>query len=108
MFHRRELLKGVSLGAGSLVFSPLLRTFAAQAEGNYTPPKRVVFVLFDRDELIRCNSQVAADDLGDHDGLGGQRDIGGDRPGGVSTGNVEAHPVTHPKTGSARSLAERD
>lgn len=47
MLHRRQLLKGVSLGAGSIVLSPLLRTAAAQADGSYTVPKRVVFVLFD-------------------------------------------------------------
>lgn len=47
MIERRELLKSFSLGAGSFVFSPLLKSFAAQAEGNGTPPKRVVFVLFD-------------------------------------------------------------
>lgn len=47
MIGRRELLKRVSAGAGSVVFSPLLRSFAAQAEGNYTPPKRVIFILFD-------------------------------------------------------------
>jgi hypothetical protein len=47
MIERRELLKGVSLGAGSLVFSPLLKSLAAQVDGSYTVPKRVVFVLFD-------------------------------------------------------------
>ena len=47
MIGRRELLKRVSAGAGSVVFSPLLRSFAAQAARNYTPPKRVVFILFD-------------------------------------------------------------
>jgi len=47
MFNRRDYLKGLSLGAGGLVFAPLLNTLAAQAKGNYTPPKRVVFVLFD-------------------------------------------------------------
>ena len=47
MLKRRELLKGVSLGAGSVVFSPLLKSLHAQAEGTYTLPKRVVFILFD-------------------------------------------------------------
>ncbi len=47
MIQRRELLKGVSLGAGSVVFSPLLRSLQAQAEGTYKLPKRVVFILFD-------------------------------------------------------------
>ena len=47
MIERRALLKGVALGAGSVVFSPLIRSFAAQAEGDYAHPKRVVFILFD-------------------------------------------------------------
>ena len=47
MIGRRKLLKGLSLGAGSVVFTPLLQSMAAQANGRYVPPKRVVFVLFD-------------------------------------------------------------
>ena len=47
MIKRRELLKGFSLGAGSLVFSPLINSLQAQAAGNYQLPKRVVFILFD-------------------------------------------------------------
>jgi hypothetical protein len=47
MIGRRQMLKGVSAGAGSVVFAPLLNSFAAQVEGKYTVPKRVVFVLFD-------------------------------------------------------------
>jgi hypothetical protein len=47
MIERRELLKSASLGAGSVVFSPLLRSLQAQADGTYSSPKRVVFVLFD-------------------------------------------------------------
>jgi hypothetical protein len=47
MIGRRQMLKGVSAGAGSVVFAPLLNSFAAQVEGKYTAPKRVVFVLFD-------------------------------------------------------------
>jgi hypothetical protein len=47
MIRRRELLKGVSLGAGGVVFAPLLRSVAAQIDGTFTTPKRVVFVLFD-------------------------------------------------------------
>jgi hypothetical protein len=47
MIERRQLLKGISLGAGSVVLSPLLRTLQAQVEGTYELPKRVVFVLFD-------------------------------------------------------------
>ena len=47
MMRRRELLKGVSLGAGGVVFAPLLRSVAAQVDGTFTTPKRVVFVLFD-------------------------------------------------------------
>lgn len=47
MIPRRQLLKGVSLGAGSVVLSPLLQSVSAQVDGNYSRPKRVVFVLFD-------------------------------------------------------------
>lgn len=47
MIPRRQLLKGVSLGAGSVVLLPFLKTLAAQEKGTYTTPKRVVFVLFD-------------------------------------------------------------
>ena len=47
MIKRRELLKGLSLGAGSVIFAPLIKSMAAQVEGNHAPPKRVVFVLFD-------------------------------------------------------------
>jgi hypothetical protein len=47
MIPRRQLLKGVSLGAGSVVLLPFLKTLAAQERGTYTTPKRVVFVLFD-------------------------------------------------------------
>ena len=47
MLTRRKLLKGVSAGAGGIVFAPMLKTLAANVQGNYTPPKRIVFVLFD-------------------------------------------------------------
>lgn len=47
MITRRNWLKGVSAGAGSLVFSPLLRSLSAQVAGNWTPPKRFVFILTD-------------------------------------------------------------
>jgi len=47
MITRRDWLKGVSLGAGGVVFSPLIRSLAAQVEGKYQRPKRVVFILFD-------------------------------------------------------------
>jgi hypothetical protein len=43
--HRRDLLKGISLGAGSLVLSPLLSRLAAQAAGAAALPKRFVFVV---------------------------------------------------------------
>lgn len=46
-FTRRTLLKGVSAGSSGLLLAPLLNTLKAQAAGNYTPPKRVVFLLFD-------------------------------------------------------------
>jgi hypothetical protein len=44
---RRVFLKGVSAGTSGLVLAPLLQTLSAQAAGNYTPPKRVIFLLFD-------------------------------------------------------------
>jgi hypothetical protein len=44
---RRSYLKGVSLGAGGVLFAPLLQKVAAAANGNLTPPKRVIFFLFD-------------------------------------------------------------
>ncbi len=44
---RRSFLKGVSLGAGGLLLAPLLQKVAAAADGNVTPPKRVVFIVFD-------------------------------------------------------------
>ena len=47
MFHRRNLLKGVSAGSATYLFAPLLKTFADQAAGRYRTPKRVIFVLFD-------------------------------------------------------------
>jgi hypothetical protein len=45
--NRRSLLKGVTLGAGGLLFAPLLQKIAAAAEGNVTTPKRVIFLVFD-------------------------------------------------------------
>ncbi len=45
--NRRSLLKGVTLGAGGLLFAPLLQKIAAAADGNVTPPKRVIFFVFD-------------------------------------------------------------
>ena len=44
---RRSFLKGVSLGTGGLLLAPLLQKIAAAADGNVTPPKRVVFIVFD-------------------------------------------------------------
>lgn len=44
---RRSFLKGISLGAAGLVFSPLLQKVAAQAAGTYVPPKRVIYFTFD-------------------------------------------------------------
>lgn len=42
---RRELLKCASLGAGSLVLSPVLRQIEAQAAGSVKMPLRFVFVV---------------------------------------------------------------
>ena len=44
---RRTVLKGVTLGAGGLLFEPLLQKVAAQAAGRPTAPKRVIFLVFD-------------------------------------------------------------
>ncbi len=44
---RRSFLKGVSLGAGGLLLAPLLQKVAAAADGNVTPPKRLIFFVFD-------------------------------------------------------------
>jgi hypothetical protein len=44
---RRTLLKGTTLGAGGLLFAPLLQKVAAAAEGNVAAPKRVIFLVFD-------------------------------------------------------------
>ena len=44
---RRTALKGVTLGAGSLVMAPLLQKVAAAAEGKAATPKRVIFIVFD-------------------------------------------------------------
>jgi len=43
--HRRDALKGFSLGAGTLVLSPVLSRLQAQAAGVPTQPKRFVFVV---------------------------------------------------------------
>ena len=45
--NRRNYLKGVSLGAGGLLFAPFLQKVAAAADGKVTPPKRFIFFLFD-------------------------------------------------------------
>ena len=44
---RRSFLKGVSLGAGGLLLAPLLEKVAAAANGKVTPPKRLIFFVFD-------------------------------------------------------------
>ena len=41
---RRQLLKGLSLGAGSILLSPMIKRVLANAEGQTCPP-RFVFVL---------------------------------------------------------------
>lgn len=45
MKTRRDLLKGLSLGSGSVVLSPLIGQLAAQAEGKKAFPQRFVFVV---------------------------------------------------------------
>ena len=43
--HRRDALKGISLGAGSLVLAPVLSRLEAHAAGSAKLPKRFVFVV---------------------------------------------------------------
>ncbi len=44
--HRREFLRGVSLGAGAVLLQPMLKQLAAQAAGAPSiAPQRVVFVI---------------------------------------------------------------
>jgi hypothetical protein len=43
--HRRDVLKGVTLGAGSLLLSPILTRMQAFAGGRAVTPKRFVFVV---------------------------------------------------------------
>jgi hypothetical protein len=43
--HRRDALKGISLGAGTLVLSQILSRLEAHAAGTATLPKRFVFVV---------------------------------------------------------------
>jgi len=43
--HRRDALKGLSLGAGSVVLAPMLARLQAQAAGVAQQPKRFVFVV---------------------------------------------------------------
>lgn len=42
---RRQILKGLSLGSGSVVLSPLISQLAAQASGNKEFPQRFIFVV---------------------------------------------------------------
>lgn len=43
--QRRDLLKGISLGAGSLLLPPILSRLTAQAAGVAAQPKRFVFIV---------------------------------------------------------------
>jgi len=47
MTTRRNFLKGITAGTGSLVLSPFLKSVAAQVGGTFAPPKRFVFILTD-------------------------------------------------------------
>ncbi|MBT3470526.1 MAG: DUF1552 domain-containing protein [Opitutae bacterium] len=42
---RRNMLRGISMGSGSIVFSPLIDQLAAQAAGKSAFPQRFVFVV---------------------------------------------------------------
>ena len=67
MITRRKLLKGVSAGAGGLLLAPLLQKIAAAAEGNVTPPKRVIFFVFDNgfqdDGAVPLDTPLACDTM---------------------------------------------
>jgi hypothetical protein len=43
--HRRDALKGLTLGAGSVLLSPILSRLQARAAGQEVAPKRFVFVV---------------------------------------------------------------
>jgi hypothetical protein len=43
--HRRDALKGLSLGAGTIVLSPILSRLEAHAAGTAALPKRFVFIV---------------------------------------------------------------
>ncbi len=43
--QRRDLLKGISLGAGSLLLTPIVSKLTAQAAGSAIRPQRFVFVV---------------------------------------------------------------
>ena len=45
MLHRRELLKGLSLGAGSMLLAPVVKRLQAEGKGDAQPPQRFVFVV---------------------------------------------------------------
>ena len=42
---RRQLLKGLTLGGGSVIFQPLISQLAAQASGESAFPQRFIFVV---------------------------------------------------------------
>ena len=67
MITRRKLLKGVSAGAGGLLLAPLLQKIAAAAEGKVTPPKRVIFFVFDNgfqdDGAVPLDTPLACDTM---------------------------------------------
>lgn len=67
MMNRRTILKGVSAGGGGLLLAPLLQKVAAAAEGNVTPPKRVIFFLFDNgfqdDGAVPLDTPLASSEI---------------------------------------------
>lgn len=71
--HRREALKGISLGAGSLVLAPILARLEARAAGTAKQPRRFVFVV--ESNGVRPE-QIAPVDV--------KRDSRPERPGGPS------------------------
>ncbi len=67
MMNRRKLLKGVSAGLGGVLLAPLLQKVAAAAEGNVTPPKRVIFFVFDNgfqdDGAVPLDTPLACNEI---------------------------------------------
>ena len=66
--NRRQLLKGLSLGAGSVLLSPMVQRVLANAEGQPRPP-RFVFVLQSNgfDAIQACPESIPFHKYSDRD-----------------------------------------